>query len=198
MNKTDWERTIEFHGHSCPGLAVGYRVSQIALRELAGERSKDEELVAIVENDACGVDAVQFLTGCTFGKGNLHWRDYGKHVFIFICRSSGKAVRISVKEKKRDNEGYRKLRRRVFSGNADRKEEQLFRVLQEEHINNIFSLPEEEFCAVYHIAMEAPSRARVYNSLKCEFCGEMVSEAKARLRKGKIACIPCAAWDTGH
>ncbi|MBC7325745.1 MAG: formylmethanofuran dehydrogenase, partial [Moorella sp. (in: Bacteria)] len=127
VEKTDWERAVEFHGHSCPGLATGYRVARIALRELARSRAQDEELVAVVENDACGVDAVQVLTGCTLGKGNLLYRDYGKHVFTFICRNSGKAVRIAVKGSvwKQDEEGYRELREKVFAGAATPQEEEL-------------------------------------------------------------------------
>jgi formylmethanofuran dehydrogenase subunit E len=71
------EDIAEFHGHTCPGLAIGYRVSRYALEALGG-RSEDEELVAVVENDSCAVDAVQVMTGCTFGKGNLIFHDYGR------------------------------------------------------------------------------------------------------------------------
>ena len=42
-----------------------------AMNELDSIRAEDEEIVAIVENDACGVDALQCVSGCTFGKGNL-------------------------------------------------------------------------------------------------------------------------------
>ena len=69
MNDTV-ERAREFHGHLCAGLTIGIRASQIALREI-GPHSADEEVVAIVETDMCAVDAIQLLTGCTFGKGNL-------------------------------------------------------------------------------------------------------------------------------
>ena len=65
----DLEDAKRFHGHFCPGLMIGYRAAQIALRELHVERAEDEELVAICENDACGVDAVQVLTGCTDREG---------------------------------------------------------------------------------------------------------------------------------
>lgn len=75
FSSTEWERAVAFHGHSCPGLAIGYRAAKIALRELAAGRAGDEELVAIVETDACGVDTIQVLTGCTLGKGNLLYRD---------------------------------------------------------------------------------------------------------------------------
>lgn len=75
-----------FHGHLCPGLAIGIQASNIALREI-GAHSADEEVIAVVETDMCAVDAVQFLTGCTFGKGNLIFRDYGKNAFTFIRRA---------------------------------------------------------------------------------------------------------------
>lgn len=71
MEKSSWEKAVEFHGHTCPGLTIGYRVAEIAMGELETIRSVDEELIAIVENDACGVDAIQVLTGCSLGKGNL-------------------------------------------------------------------------------------------------------------------------------
>ncbi len=90
-----FEDVVAFHGHACPGLALGYRVSLYALKML-GDRASDEELTATVENSSCAVDAVQVLTGCTFGKGNLIFRDYGKHVYTFIRRPSGEGIRISV------------------------------------------------------------------------------------------------------
>src|SRR5512147_2395515 len=91
----DLRNAIQFHGHLCPGLALGYRVAKAALRELGADRPQDEELVAVVENDSCAADAIQFVTGCTFGKGNLVFRDYGKHVYTFYNRRNGKGVRIS-------------------------------------------------------------------------------------------------------
>ena len=42
----------------------------------------------------CGVDAIQFLTGCTFGKGNLIHKDYGKMVFSFYDRWKGTGFRM--------------------------------------------------------------------------------------------------------
>ncbi len=45
--------TVSFHGHACPGLAIGYRAAVHALETFHAGRDEDEELVAIVENDAC-------------------------------------------------------------------------------------------------------------------------------------------------
>ena len=57
-----WERCQEFHGHTCKGLAIGYRVGTLALDKLAAERAADEEIVAIVENASCAVDAISVVT----------------------------------------------------------------------------------------------------------------------------------------
>ena len=43
--ETDLRDAIQFHGHLCPGLALGYRVAKAALREQKAERPHDEELV---------------------------------------------------------------------------------------------------------------------------------------------------------
>ena len=91
----DFAEVIRFHGHVCPGLAIGYRAALAARTYLGAERSQDEELVAIVETDACSVDAIQVELGCTLGKGNLIYRDLGKHVFTVVSWEKGKAVRIS-------------------------------------------------------------------------------------------------------
>jgi len=93
-----WKESISFHGHECKGLAWGYKVAMYALEKLGYDRSQDEELVAIVENDSCAIDAIQFVTGCTFGKGNLIFRDYGKHVYTFYSRNTGRGIRISRKK----------------------------------------------------------------------------------------------------
>src|SRR5512136_1823556 len=87
--------TTRFHGHWCPGLAIGIRAAEWALKEMG--KSPTEEIVAVVETDMCGVDAIQYLTGCTFGKGNLIHKDYGKNAFTFYRRRDGKAMRLVLK-----------------------------------------------------------------------------------------------------
>ena len=86
----DFQKCVAFHGHLCPGLTMGYKASVAGLEWLKAHRSVDEEIVAIVETDACGADAVQVMTGCTFGKGNLIYKDRGKQVLILAGRGSGR------------------------------------------------------------------------------------------------------------
>ncbi|WP_018084263.1 FmdE family protein [Desulfurispora thermophila] len=191
--KDDWERCVEFHGHACPGLAIGYRVAQVALAELAALRAADEELVAIVENDACGVDAIQVLTGCSIGKGNLIYRDYGKQVYTFVCRNSGQAVRVAIKAANwRVNPEVDALRQKVFAGTATEDEKAAFQRHQQERINNILSQPVEQLCDVRCIQIQPPAKARIFPSHICAVCGESVMEPRARVKQGRIVCIPCA------
>ena len=118
MNHTsiplDIKGARRFHGHSCPGLATGVRVAEIALREI-GPHSTDEEVVCITETDNCAVDAIQYFTGCTFGKGNLIHLDHGKNVFTFIGRLDGKAVRIARRQSDRSDIVLSRLRPLVNS-----------------------------------------------------------------------------------
>lgn len=191
--KNDWDKAAEFHGHTCPGLATGFRVAKIAMKELETIRSADEEIVAIVENDACGIDAIQVITGCTIGKGNLIYRDLGKQVYTFACRNSGRAVRIAVRNKTWQGDPQMKeIKKKYFSGTASEEERKIFQEHQNERIKHILELPAVEFCEVKHIAIDLPSRARIFESYLCAECGESVMEPRARLKNGKIVCIPCS------
>ncbi len=77
MDQELWARCVAFHGHECPGLAIGYRVCEAAVKSLGVTYSADEETVCVVETDNCAVDAIQVILGCTLGKGNLLYRGTG-------------------------------------------------------------------------------------------------------------------------
>lgn len=182
---------VDFHGHACPGLAFGYRISQLALKEL-GEKAEDEELVAIVENNSCAVDAVQVVTGCTFGKGNLIFKDYGKQVYTFIKRPSGEGIRISVHWTFPEETAEEKsMWSRYIKG------ERFDEVLKAVHgrktkkIAMILSAHDDDLFKISRGIMELPDEAKIYTSLRCAVCGEKMMESKARIKNGEIVCIPC-------
>ena len=168
---TSYKDMIAFHGHSCPGLTIGYRMTKAALNFLSESRSTDEELVAIVENNACGVDALQYISGCTFGKGNLIFKDYGKHVFTLYDRKTKKGVRV------------------VFK---DRAVPKAMRKDRDQLINWLLSAPEEEIVSLKEVRIDEPEPARIMKTVICDFCGEGVMETRTRKVNGKTACIPCA------
>lgn len=166
-----YSEIVQFHGHECPGIAMGYRMTLAAMEELDLIRSEDEEIVAIVENDACGVDALQCLTGCTFGKGNLIFRDYGKQVYTLYSRSTRQGVRI------------------VFHGNGSPADAPKNR---DDRARWILEAPLDDIVSVARVTIEEPEPATIRNSTPCSGCGERVMESRLKSIDGALFCIPCA------
>ena len=188
-----FEDCIRFHGHSCPGLASGYRAATAAMEALGVTRPEDEDLVAICETNACGVDAIQVIAGTTAGKGNLVIHDHGKHAFTFYNRKDGKAVRITFHRNEATETGdFAALRTKVFSGKASEKEDEQFHELMHKATVEVLHAPAEKILKIEKITMEAPKKARIFASVTCECCGESVADAKTRKVDGKCVCIPCA------
>ena len=186
-----YDDIIVFHGHSCPGLALGYRIALCCLREF-NVRADDEELVAIVENNSCSVDAVQVMTGCTFGKGNLIFRDYGKQVYTFIKRPSGKSVRIAVDwQKPAELEEEKTMWERYTKGDRSREVLGFVHNRKAEKIRHILEAEEKDLLKITKSSQILPEEARIYPSIRCNECHEKVMEPRARIRSGKIFCIPC-------
>ncbi|MGI6679534.1 MAG: FmdE family protein [Dehalobacterium sp.] len=164
-----WQKTVDFHGHRCPGLAMGFRAAVLALERLGTDRAEDEELVAIVETDACGVDAIQVIAGCNIGKGNLIFKNHGKQAFTIGSRKTGKGVRVYL----------------------DPSQLPVDRDDREARMQMILSAPAEDFCKIEDVELPLPEKARIFLSIECESCGERLSEARARLENGKKVCLAC-------
>lgn len=167
MNKKLWNKAVAFHGHECPGLAIGYRAYEAACKKMGIGVSDDEQIVCVTENDACGVDAIQALLSCTIGKGNLIYRDTGKQAFSFFNRSNGKKLRVCLKPGK--NEDMDHTQWRVYLLNAS--------------IDEIFTFSEPKF--------EIPEASRLFKTLVCEICGEEAIEDKMHIQDGKMVCTDC-------
>ena len=186
---TDLRDTVQFHGHLCPGLALGFRVAKAALRELKADRPRDEELVAIVENDSCAADAVQYITGCTFGKGNFIFRDYGKHVYTFFNRRTGQGMRISEDYRGfEDDQRFPELKKRQEAG------EDVSRAMMEYKMDKaaaILRADEKEILTIEQLSAQPPREAKIRGSARCSLCGEKFMESRGRVKSGKIVCIPC-------
>ena len=188
----DYQKAIEFHGHCCPGLTIGYLAAKAAMEHLAVTRSEDEELVAIVESDGCGIDAVQVLLGCTIGKGNLIFKDHGKQAYTIGNRRTGKAVRVVMTGEIMPLSAEQgDLKQAVFSGTATPEQEYCWHQLQQERTSRMLATPFEKLFKIAAVELKLPSEAKIFNSVICTYCGEKVMEARARLRDGKIACLAC-------
>ena len=166
MNLEYWNKAKAFHGHECPGLAIGVKVCEAVAEKMGVSYAFDEELVCITENDSCSVDAVQALMGCTIGKGNLIYKGTGKQVFTFIRRDSGEAMRFYLK-----------------AGNNGMERSQYQEYLLNTPVDDLFD------CKKVKIAL--PEQARIFSPVACALCGEYAAENKIRLQEGKQVCLDC-------
>lgn len=180
MKDKIWKKCVGFHGHECGGLTIGYKAAlyAIELLEIKTEDglcvSEDEQIVCISENDACGVDAIQVILGCSVGKGNLLFHMCGKQAFSFYRRSTGKSVRLVLKPRP---EGLDK-------GES-------FRYYQACSPGEMFDVKETR--------ITLPEKARIFKSIVCSRCGETAAENMMHLQGEEILCRDCySAYDRFH
>lgn len=124
------------------------------------EGSQDEELVCISENDACGVDAIQVITGCTAGKGNLIFHMTGKEAYSFYCRKSGKSIRL------------------VFQ----RDDIEKTKMSKEERMQQILTAPVEELFVCKPTTLKLPEEAKSSAMLSVQNVGK---RSQSRLQDWK-------------
>ena len=182
-----------FHGHTCPGLALGYRVAVEALAALGCKRAEDEELVAVVENDSCAVDAIQVVCSCTFGKGNLVFRDHGKHVYTLYDRRRNRGVRISAEWLGREEDPeFDRLREAVSSGQGTREDEEAFWAKMGERAAAVLAAPASAFLKTAEAREPPPPPARIEPSEPCAECGEPTMVSRLVEVEGRHLCRTCA------
>ena len=164
----DFKEAAEFHGHTCPGLAIGYRIAKYVKEHYP--RSQDEELVCIAENKSCSIDAIQFMLGCTAGKGNLLFKDYGKQAFTFYSRDKNKALRIYFRGG--ILKGMDELRQKMVQGELGPEDRERMAAFRSQATEKVLSARDEDILTVEEVDIPAPEKARIHPSLKCEECGE--------------------------
>ena len=161
-----WQDCVAFHGHECGGLTIGYKASLYAIELLNLEFSADEQVVCIAENDACGVDGIQVMLGCSIGKGNLLFHMRGKQAFSFYNRKTGTSVRLVLKPKP---EG----------------------MTREESFAYYQSCEPKDMFDVKDATIQLPEKARLFDSYVCDCCGETTGANWIRLEKKKKLCLDC-------
>lgn len=185
------ELAIQFHGHICPGLLMGVRAAEFARQYLEVSQDYDEELLAMVETNSCAVDAIQSILGCTFGKGNLIFRDYGKHVFVIASREKQRAVRVAQKYGALDGEEFKRYRELVrqeqLSDDELSEKEYLIGVFFEK----IMTIPFEDLFNWREVSLDMPEKARIYKTVQCSVCGEGVMEPRAIVTEQGFLCPEC-------
>ncbi len=188
----EWKKAVDFHGHVCPGLAIGFQAAKAGMDWLRENRSMDEELVAIVETNACGADAIQSLTGCTFGKGNFIFKDIGKQAFSFLSRKDGRGVRVSLKQGVINlSDEHRELMEKVRSDKATEEERQRFWETHQQRSSQILDSKYEDIFNISQSSVRLPQKAKIEPSEMCDNCGEPVMSSKLTLKDGRLLCGTC-------
>lgn len=174
---------------------MGIHVARVA-REAIGPALDDPDAVAaIIERNCRPTDAIQALTACTFGAGNLITRDWGKSAYTFVRKADGYAVRI-VRRPATATAAALTTSQPASDGTAApggpgtapegaaAKEHRGWQILEQ---------PARDFLAVQDVDVPVPAKATRPPTplVSCPDCREDVVEAEAVSLGGEVVCVPC-------
>ena len=191
-----YEAGLLLHGHKCPAMPMGLRASLAALEVLGVERAADGQLTALVEIDrdhcaTCYADGIQMATGCTFGKGNIQKLGYGKFAVTLIDNKTGRSVRVltlnETIQKSKESEFIQFRKKGVPAS-------KIALDLVTPLVDFILSSPTDSLFEIGAVTEGKPlvGRPHDFNTVICEECSETAVERYARIKNGKIVCMPCA------
>ena len=168
-----WQHCVGFHGHECASLAIGFRVAEAVQEKLHITLPEDEDFVCVTETDAEATDAISVAVGCSIGKGNLILRNTGKMVFNFFSRETGEKLRV------------------YYKGPLGKTGDKMTRSERQMQTEYVLKAPLDEIFNFSQPKFEVPAEPSLFNSIKCELCGEIAPEDKIRLQDGKKVCLDC-------
>lgn len=187
----------QIHGHYCTGLAMGVLAATRAMHEIREESFGLENLIAIVENNNCFSDGIQFVTACTFGNNSLIFKDLGKQAFT-LSKRNGKAVRILEKPEAKTilrelvpefTDSYEKV---IKNRSQDLEEIAKFKTLG---IEKAFATLNVEFNSLFtieNVEISIPEYSPVYESYICENCLESTMSSRTIEKDSKHYCLNCS------
>ncbi|WDP91982.1 MAG: formylmethanofuran dehydrogenase [Desulfobacter sp.] len=193
-------KTAEIHGHYCPGSAFGVMAALTGLAALGAGTSRGmEDLMAVVEINACFADGIQAVSGCTLGNNGLVFQDLGKMAVSFGRRSADTGVRVRVKGHVRDHvdrvmpEFFPLMEKVIRDRAGTPEEEKAFREMGKAAAFKLIQQPFDTFFHTEPIDPDLPPYAPIVPSLVCPGCRETVMASKT-VQEGpkKGYCLACA------
>lgn len=197
-------KTAEIHGHYCPGSAFGVMATLMGLETLGGGTSLGmEDLMALVEINACFTDGVQAVSGCTLGNNALVFKDLGKMAVTFARRDGQNGVRVNMKGQIRDHvdrvrpEFFPLMEKVIMARQGSPEEEKAFRKMGCQAAFSLIALPFDTYFEINPVKVTLSPYAPVVQSLVCPGCGETVMGTKTILAGEKSGyCRTCAGAET--
>ena len=173
------EASVAFHGHLCPGVVLGVRMTIAGCRALGIVRPREagKRLVVLVEIDRCATDAIEALTGVSLGKRTLKHVDHGKMAATFVDAATGAAVRVLARD------SARQRAHEWAPAGTDLRAAQLagYRVL-----------PDDVLLAVERVRILPGWLDRPRVRVSCRRCGEGVNYGRECTVGGSVLCRACA------
>lgn len=142
VEKTPWELVIDFHGHTCPGIALGYRIAQLAQRELGIRPTPDSECLVKAYTQSCAIDAFQVLNHATIGRRALILNEMKEHIYEFHFTGTEEILKFTIT---RDVLEYLSTLHSEARSPREKQNKNL------EGVQYILTLDESRFCAVERI-----------------------------------------------
>ena len=174
------ETARQFHGDACSGIKTGARMAilgmnAIGIRDPKGGDRKN--FMVFVESDRCASDAILAITGCQPGKRTLKVLNYGKMAATFVNLKTGKAVRVSSKNREGDVVSTKEM------------------IEQNPRTDDYLLQPDEVLFNVEEVTVNIPEGelpGRPARIITCASCGERVMDMRDVEVDGKYYCIPCS------
>ncbi len=88
---------VDFHGHLCPDLVPGCKLSEYARRLLCPDGECNGGFSVVAENSTSALDAIQIMLGTTVGNQRFQVLDYGKHGYTLFSKNADSGFRASLK-----------------------------------------------------------------------------------------------------
>jgi formylmethanofuran dehydrogenase subunit E len=181
MDKKTIELAVALHGHMAPGIALGLRMSELALLRLNMRRG-DKHLIGISETARCLADAMQATTGCTLGHGNACVEDYGKLAITIGDARTKKGVRVALKE---NANSYSSLMNKWMMrlGKLTHEEEEELGI-------QLLSL-DEKYLLIQDVEINKTQNFDNSAIARCSECGELIPRSLSVMKDNEVYCKTC-------
>ncbi|MFA4956326.1 MAG: FmdE family protein [Candidatus Methanoperedens sp.] len=181
MDKKIVNLAIGLHGHLAPGIALGLRMSELALVRMNTKKG-DKYLIGISETARCLADAMQAATGCTLGHGSAFVEDYGKLAITLGDARTKKGVRVALKD---DANKHSMLMNKWMMRLGKLSHE------EEEELGMQLLDMEEKHLIIQDVEINRGQNFEKSGIVTCRECGELIPESLTERKGVEIFCKSC-------
>ena len=175
------ERSVENHGHLCPGQVLGVRMAMAGCRVVGIDDPKStRDLIVFVEIDRCATDAIQSVTGCKLGKRTLKFLDYGKMAATFYNVRENIAIRVLAREDSRE-------RAKEFSSPE--------LTVKEAQTQAYMAMGDRDLFVITPVRLQLRQEdlpGHPLSRVSCDRCGEGINDRREVSVAGRELCKACA------